>query len=123
MDSTVIDTAELVVSELVTNAVRCTQEATDSPTPVCIELVLHLSGGRLLVEVLDTIPQPPRPVGPAAPDQEHGRGLFLVAAFTEARGVRPTPTGKAVWCVVAAARESVPSSVLSPHTKNGSLNA
>jgi hypothetical protein len=35
-------------------------------------------------------------------DDEHGRGLLLVSLIAQCRGTRPTPTGKAVWCVVEA---------------------
>ena len=35
------------------------------------------------------------------PDDEHGRGLQLVALLADRWGTRPTEHGKAVWAVVA----------------------
>jgi hypothetical protein len=32
-------------------------------------------------------------------DDEHGRGLQLVSLLADRWGTRPTPEGKAVWCV------------------------
>jgi hypothetical protein len=33
-------------------------------------------------------------------DDEHGRGLLLVSLMAKRWGTRPTPHGKAVWCVL-----------------------
>ena len=50
-----------------------------------------------LVEVSDPTPRPPRPVTAGA-DDEHGRGLQLIAALAEETGHRPrNPIGKTVW--------------------------
>jgi anti-sigma regulatory factor (Ser/Thr protein kinase) len=100
----VIDSAELVVSELVTNAARCAQAAAGEAT-VSVELVLASVCDGLLVEVRDPDPRPPRPVNAVA-DAEHGRGLPLVAEVAKAWGTRPLPTGKAVWCVIAISRST-----------------
>jgi len=80
-------TAELVVSELVTNVIRY------APGPVGLRLIRDRS---LICEVSDaghTSPHPRR----AAQDDEGGRGLFLVAQLTERWGTRYTPTGKTIW--------------------------
>ena len=121
------DTAELLTTELVTNALQHTQggavmTATLTPDP----------GNRLRIEVSDSAarrpppvarqahprpqpepqpaPQPERqphpdqsrPSGSPSPDAvaEHGtsgRGLLLVAAMSDAWGIRPRGTGKVVW--------------------------
>lgn len=89
----VCDDAELLVSELFTNAVR----HTDSEKVSC-ELTLH--GARLRVEVTDegdgaSSPQPQ----PWSTDRECGRGLLLVGALSKDWGVRPDDSGRGrvVW--------------------------
>ncbi len=79
--------AELLVSELVTNAVR------HAGGPIGLRMV---HGGSLLVEVTDRKTEPPR-VRAAAPDDEDGRGLPLVARTARLWGTRQGPTGKTVW--------------------------
>lgn len=92
------DTAQLVVSELFTNAVR----HTDSERINC---ELRLSGARLRLEVADQgtgrgVPHP-RVVGV---DGESGRGLMLVSQLSEDWGVRSNPysPGHTVWAELAA---------------------
>ena len=43
----------------------------------------------------------PRKLRPS-PDDERGRGLQLVAMLADRWGTRPTPAGKAVWCMFAS---------------------
>lgn len=90
----ITDAAELVVSELVTNAVvhACTASL----------LRLRIGDGHLRVELLDragTAPEPQRP----GDTEEHGRGLMLVAALSSAWGIDPHPAGKLVWAELAVA--------------------
>ncbi|NJC69616.1 SpoIIE family protein phosphatase [Planosporangium thailandense] len=80
----------LLVSELVTNAVLY------GASP--IELRMRRTSGHVVLEVHDAAPFLPRKLRPA-PDDEHGRGLHLVAHLADRWGTRPTPHGKAVWCV------------------------
>ncbi|MFE6760188.1 ATP-binding protein [Streptomyces sp. NPDC057684] len=83
------DTAELLVSELVTNALRHTRGP--------LRLNLQLRGSRLRCEVEDTDPAGPvRRVVDA--DAEGGRGTELLDLLTEAWGSTRTPTGKTTWC-------------------------
>lgn len=82
------ETAELVVSELVTNAVRAGSST--------LTLALHLHVGELRVSVADTASGWPRP-RPLTPDSPGGRGLYLVEQMTSSWGVSPTTSGKAVW--------------------------
>jgi signal transduction histidine kinase/DNA-binding response OmpR family regulator/serine phosphatase RsbU (regulator of sigma subunit) len=79
----------LVVSELVTNAVL------HGLPPVRLQLC-KLSR-QLVVEVSDGGMLFSRR-RPASRDDEHGRGLQVVAAVSDEWGQRPTAGGKSVWC-------------------------
>ncbi|MGP3929483.1 ATP-binding protein [Nonomuraea sp. KM88] len=68
------DDLAVVVSEVVTNAVVHAKSA--------MTLSLHRQGGNVRGEVADHSPVWPTPL-PAEPDEEHGRGLAIVAAYTE----------------------------------------
>ncbi|POX60156.1 protein phosphatase [Streptomyces sp. Ru62] len=78
----------LVVSELVTNAVRY-----GGPGPVGLRL---LRDDSLICEVSDGSNTSPR-IRRAATTEEGGRGLFLVAQYTKSWGARYMPQGKTVW--------------------------
>jgi hypothetical protein len=80
--------AELLVSELVTNAVRYAQGK--------IGLRLILEGG-LVCEVLDDSAALPRLRHPDE-DDERGRGLQVVSQVAQRWGARRSLTGKVVWC-------------------------
>jgi hypothetical protein len=82
------DVVELVVSELVTNAVRHARGP--------IRLCLTCDGVRLLGAVCDGDPHLPA-VGCSQVDDEGGRGLALVEAVTHRWGTQITSTGKRVW--------------------------
>ncbi|MCG7204684.1 ATP-binding protein [Streptomyces arenae] len=82
------DTAELLVSELVTNALRHTRGA--------LRLNLQLHDSRLLCEVEDTeTASPVRAVADA--DAESGRGIELLDLLADSWGSVRTPTGKTMW--------------------------
>ncbi|MET9799418.1 SpoIIE family protein phosphatase [Streptomyces sp. NPDC006368] len=81
-------TTGLVVSELVTNAVRYGGQG-----PVSLRM---LRDGALICEVSDRSNSSPR-IRRAATTEEGGRGLFLVAQFTRSWGARYMPQGKTVW--------------------------
>ncbi|WP_406729695.1 ATP-binding protein [Streptomyces sp. GD-15H] len=85
------DLAALLVSELVTNALR---HAT-GPIGVCLS---RPSGpdGVLRVEVSDPLPDLPHE-RVARPEDEGGRGLQLVACTARRWGTRPGDAGKTVW--------------------------
>ncbi|MFJ9816450.1 SpoIIE family protein phosphatase [Streptomyces sp. NPDC101151] len=78
---------ELILSELVTNAIRY-----GSP-PVGVRL---LNGRCLICEVSDGSGTSPR-LRRAATTDEGGRGLFLVAQFAQRWGTRYTTRGKVIW--------------------------
>ncbi|MFI6438935.1 ATP-binding protein [Streptomyces sp. NPDC050759] len=85
------DIAALLVSELVTNALR------HATGPIGVRLVRpEAVDGVLLVEVSDPLPDPPRE-RVAALEDESGRGLQLVAHAAHRWGTRPGVTGKTVW--------------------------
>ncbi|MGH3341392.1 MAG: SpoIIE family protein phosphatase [Carbonactinosporaceae bacterium] len=113
------DLAELLVSELVTNAVRHTvvpplpapQTAgvpgTATPHPAGnvgreIDLAVRRGQEALWVEVSDRDVRLPR-LRIASPEDEGGRGLYLVDALSARWGTRPTPNGKIVWFEVPLA--------------------
>ena len=83
-----LPTTELLVSELVTNAVRYAQGK--------IGLRLILEGG-LVVEVLDDSAALPRLRHPDDSD-ERGRGLQVVSQLAQRWGARRAASGKVVWC-------------------------
>ncbi|MFE0603338.1 SpoIIE family protein phosphatase [Streptomyces sp. NPDC058892] len=87
--------AELVLSELVTNAVRYGSE------PIRVRLIHDRA---LICEVSDGSNTAPH-LRRAAGTDEGGRGLFLVAQLSQAWGTRYTPHGKVIWaeCALDAA--------------------
>ena len=85
--SEVAFTAELVVSELVTNAIR----HADGP----IQLRLIRERG-LICEVSDSTSTSPH-LRRARAFDESGRGLFIIARLTERWGTRHRPGGKTIW--------------------------
>ncbi len=78
---------ELVVSELVTNAIRYGEP------PIQLRLIRD---GALICEVSDGSSTSPHLRRAHAYD-EGGRGLLLVAQLTERWGSRQTTTGKTIW--------------------------
>ena len=82
------DTACLLTSELLTNAVR---HATN-----LVELYLHHSAHELIIQVEDDDPHLPQH-RVADGDADNGRGLMLVDTLAGNWGSRLTSTGKTVW--------------------------
>ena len=95
------ETAVLLVSELVTNAVRHAR-STDA-----IKLELQTAGTWLRIEVQEADPRWPQPRTPAGFD-ESGFGFVLVDALAGKWGVRETATGKAVWAELDKRQEGEP---------------
>ncbi|MCX4455759.1 ATP-binding protein [Streptomyces sp. NBC_01728] len=93
LDDEVVHTAELVISELVTNAVRHAGTGHVSMTVRLIATVLR-------IEVCDSSPVLPQ-LGLPDECSENGRGLFLVAALADQYGAEPTSTGKRCWAEIA----------------------
>ncbi|WP_405648151.1 ATP-binding protein [Streptomyces sp. NBC_00019] len=91
----VADITTLLVSELVTNALR------HATGPIGVRLVRPTGlVDVLLVEVSDPLPDPPRE-RVADPEDESGRGLQLVAHSSRRWGTRPGEAGKTVWFELA----------------------
>ena len=86
--TSMVDTTQLLASELVTNAIRYAEG------PVTLRLIKE---GALVCEVLDNSPALPKLLH-AARDDERGRGLQIVSKLSGRWGARRTPAGKVVWC-------------------------
>ncbi|MET7352953.1 ATP-binding protein [Streptomyces mirabilis] len=101
------ESAELLVTELVTNALKHGR-GTD------IGVRLYLTTSHLVMEVRDGSSE--RPVlRTAAPEDEDGRGLFLVDAIADAWGV--TPDGTSTWCSLpspAGSAQTEPATTTAP---------
>ncbi|MGW9023995.1 SpoIIE family protein phosphatase [Streptomyces sp. NPDC055722] len=80
-------TTELILSELVTNAIRY------GSSPIHVRVLRDRS---LICEVFDAVSTSPH-LRYATMTDEGGRGLFLVAQLAERWGTRYTPTGKVIW--------------------------
>lgn len=86
--SSMVETAELLLTELVTNAFL----HADAPT---VGVRVYRRGNLLMIEVSDGTPQNPMP-SPASLLSEHGRGLALVDALADSWGVSGDRT--TTWC-------------------------
>ena len=95
VDGERFETARLLVSELVANAV--THAAT------AVEMVLDLDDGRLRVEVRDEAGGRPQRRDPGV-EEPTGRGLLIVEELADRWGVDDAPPGKSVWFELEAAR-------------------
>ncbi|MFF5425743.1 MULTISPECIES: ATP-binding protein [unclassified Streptomyces] len=83
------DVAELLTSELVTNALVHTDHGAVVTATVVPE--------QLRVEVRDFVPGLTPPPVPPAHDGTHGRGLVLVRELADSWGVEEHGVGKVVW--------------------------
>lgn len=112
------ETAELIVSEFVTNALRASgvgaraRPGYDQSQPCYIGLLIAASGLQVLIGVWDSSEDPPVP-RPAEPEAASGRGLLLVGALCSGWGYsypaeEPVPAelrgkqGKLVWGLIGS---------------------
>ncbi|WP_129305860.1 ATP-binding protein [Streptomyces sp. L2] len=86
--------AELLTSELVTNALVHTDR------DAVLTAVVGPRG--LRVEVRDFVGRTPRVRTPEPDGDTHGRGLLLVESLADSWGVRPHGVGKSVWFELGA---------------------
>ncbi|CAL9340288.1 SpoIIE family protein phosphatase [Streptomyces sp. enrichment culture] len=91
-------TTELILSELLTNAIRY------GAPPVRVRLLL---GRTLVLEVSDGSNTSPR-LRHASTTDEGGRGLFLVSQFADRWGTRYVARGKVIWAEQTLDRTSEP---------------
>ncbi|WP_406301738.1 ATP-binding protein [Streptomyces sp. NBC_00885] len=101
------ETVELLVSELVTNAVR------HGAGPILLSVTVR--GGSLRCEVTDAHPAFPC-LKAAGADDESGRGMRLLHELSHRCGVRADHQGKTVWFELWAPgpTEAVPASIPAP---------
>jgi two-component sensor histidine kinase len=113
------DTAELIVSELVTNAVQASAGLTGSrrsgrwvPGTPPVRLWLSCDRRRVLIQVWDASDGHPAPQHPG-PDAESGRGLLLVESLSTDSGAYPPQQsgGKVVWAIVAEESGQAPPTI------------
>jgi anti-sigma regulatory factor (Ser/Thr protein kinase) len=100
------DTAELVMSELVTNALRaCSQLRTraDLPMVPMIHAWIVVRDTSVFIHVWDSSPEMPVRQEISSIDQESGRGLMIVDALSKEWGVYEKDGGKVVWVMLAVA--------------------
>lgn len=88
-----IDTAELIVSELVTNAVVHTASER-------IDVIVVFGAETLRLCVRDRGPHCGIDQQSPGPDAETGRGLLLVSALADGYGWWPVGAGSAVWAAL-----------------------
>ncbi|MCI3242933.1 ATP-binding protein [Streptomyces spinosisporus] len=97
-----VDTAELVATELISNAVRHTK----GPAALRVRQSME---GVIWIGAWDTDPEPPEPPRPLSQvtELEAGRGLGLVMACADSWGWQPSARfgerGKYIWCDLAVA--------------------
>ena len=93
VDATVVDEAEIVISELVSNAVRHARPLPDGT----IRVSWTVRGAVVEVEVTDgggpTTPHP----APRSLWSPNGRGLRIVRSLAHEWGVLEDPSGRTVW--------------------------
>lgn len=98
------DTAELLASEIATNAVLASQRLTTARTDLAVVPVIRLrvssDGVCMVIHVWDASDEMPV-VKDVAADEENGRGLMLVAALGKDWGAYRKTEGKVVWVIVA----------------------
>jgi anti-sigma regulatory factor (Ser/Thr protein kinase) len=84
-----VDSAQLLTSELVTNAV--VHAGTD------VQVIMEVEGDRLHIEVIDLTQRPPVIRYAPYDDLQTGRGLTLLDTVASSWGVEPLEQGKSVW--------------------------
>ena len=95
-----IDDAEMIIAELVVNAVRHGLRSTSPAAPAALRLCLLRRAGEVMLAVTDPSSEAPQPRAPGWTG-ESGRGLQIVGALSYLWGWSPIEgRGKAVWAVL-----------------------
>ncbi|MET7761834.1 ATP-binding protein [Streptomyces sp. NPDC005393] len=89
--SALVDEAQLITTELASNVIKHVGQGTAAT------LVLDAGPDQLRVELHDKSHEEPQELQPTC-NEEHGRGLQLLAGLSAAWGTIRTAAGKAVWC-------------------------
>ncbi|MFD4123678.1 ATP-binding protein [Streptomyces globisporus] len=109
--SDVVETTRLLVSELVTNAVRHPQEGSEEVSAYLsrytlrtFELTLEMLRDAVRISVWDHDSRPPT-LKEVGVESENGRGIFIVAMMSRNWGFHPAVgvPGKVVWAEVGLA--------------------
>lgn len=110
------DDATLLVSELVTNAVRASADGADGSRPgegAEVVLTMRLTGTSMVIEVRDARRDPARLLRPDA-STESGRGLLIVEELSCRWGQRTLNGGKVVWCELPLLDDAFPAATPVP---------
>jgi anti-sigma regulatory factor (Ser/Thr protein kinase) len=93
------DTAELLASELVSNAIRASGRLRTAGSPV-VRLWVTSDGESLVIRVWDAGDEMPvrREAGPG---DDSGRGLMIIDALSTDWGCYPEADGKIVWAAIS----------------------
>jgi anti-sigma regulatory factor (Ser/Thr protein kinase) len=95
-----IDDAEIIIAELVVNAVRHGLRSPSPAAPAPLRLCLLRRAGEVMLAVTDPSSEAPEPRTPEWTG-ESGRGLQIVSALSYLWGWSPIEgRGKAVWAVL-----------------------
>jgi hypothetical protein len=93
-----LDDAELVTTEIVSNAVSATRAVTWPASRPPVRMWIRAGSGTLVVLVWDACAAGPAPASPGT-DDETGRGLLLIHTYSRWGYYRPPgdAAGKVVW--------------------------
>jgi anti-sigma regulatory factor (Ser/Thr protein kinase) len=97
-------TAELLTSELVTNALRASNRLrtrADLAFVPVIHVWITVRHASVFIHVWDSSPEMPARQAISSIDQESGRGLMIVDALSKEWGVHEKNGGKVVWVMLA----------------------
>jgi Histidine kinase-like ATPase domain len=95
------DTAELVASEMVTNAIQGSRRLRTAATPV-VRLWVTSDGVSVIIHVWDASDEMPVRQE-AGPGDDSDRGLMIIDALSKDWGAFREERGKVVWAMITSA--------------------